>query len=1056
MTPMTPMTPSHGDTAIAVIGLACRLPGADTPDALWADLIAGRESITFFDEAGAPVASPASDPTGEDRRPAGRAVGSPTPRDPASPSDPTGEDRRPAGRAVGSPTPRDPASPIAGEGELVRAAGLVDGAERFDAALFGFSRLEATMLDPQHRVFLEAAYAALDAAGCDPRRYPGPIGVYAGGSETPYLALLRAHRDQLAGATDWQLRLATGIDFLTSRTAYELGLRGPAITVQTGCSTSLVAIHVAAQALLAGDCDLALAGGATINVPVQLSPYTEGGILSPDGRCRAFDARARGTVGADGVVVVALKRLADALADRDHVHAVLLGSAVNNDADAKIGFTAPSVEGQVRVIRAAHRAAQVEPHTIGFVEAHGTGTALGDPIEVAALHRAFAGHPGRCWLGSIKTNLGHTDAAAGAAGFLKAVLAIERRQVPPTLHFTTPNPQLALERGPFAINAEPCAWPDRATPRRAGVSSFGIGGTNAHAVLEEAPAPARSATPAGSDPGPQLLVLSAASRASLDRAAEQLAAHLAGALQRGETPALADVAWTLQVGRQQHALRRFAVCTTPSEAIAALADPAPPAIARDGAPRVVFMFPGQGGQRVDMARGLYRAEPVFRDAVDRCCRLAEPALGLDLRAVLYPPEGDAGAAARAKARLAEMDAAQVAVFAVEIALAELWRYRGVTPDAVVGHSLGAYAAAAVAGVLSLEDALALVLARSRLLARLAPGAMLAVPLPEAEIAGRLGAELSISAVNAPSQCTVSGPVDAIEALRRELAAVQVEARVLHIPRPAHSRALDPLLGELEAAARAIELRPPRLPWVSDMTGGWVSAEEATDPRYFARHLRRTVRFADALSTIFDGERAALIEVGPGRALTHLARQHPRAGAHVAIATLPHPTDPTPDTVAALDALGRLWAAGGAIAWDAVHGGHPRWRIPLPTYAFDRQRYAIARPTDAIARPEAADQPPGPTAPPEPGPPAAPDGSIAADRIARIFGEVLGLAEVAPHDNFFERGGDSLMAAQLAAKLRATFPGVAIRPRTVFQAPTVAGMARWIAGEATTAARREPA
>ncbi|TMQ23925.1 MAG: acyltransferase domain-containing protein [Deltaproteobacteria bacterium] len=1093
-----------GDTAIAVIGLACRLPGADTPEALWANLIAGRESIAFFDAAGAPVGAPV----------------------------------------------------VADEGEVIRAAGLVDGAEQFDAALFGFSRLEATMLDPQHRLFLETAYAALDAAGCDPRRCPGLIGVYAGGSETPYLALLRAHRDQLAGATDWQLRLATGVDFLTSRAAYELGLRGPAVTVQTGCSTSLVAIHVAAQALLAGDCDVALAGGATINIPVQLGRYTEGGILSPDGRCRAFDARAQGTVGADGVVIAVLKRLADALADRDHVHAVLLGSAVNNDADGKIGFTAPGIEGQARAIRAAHDAAGIEPHTIGLIEAHGTGTALGDPIEVAALHRAFAGHPGPCWLGSIKTNLGHTDAAAGAAGFVKAVLALERRQIPPILHFTTANPQLGLERGPFAINAAPCAWPDGPTPRRAGVSSFGIGGTNAHAVLEEAPP--RPASPAS---GPQLVVLSAASRASLDRMAAQLAAHLYAAVERGAPPDLGDVAWTLQVGRQQHALRRFAVCDRVVDAIAALSGPLPPAIARDGAPRLVLMFPGQGGQRVGMARALYRTHHAFRDVVDRCAHLAEPALALDLRAVLYP---DAAGATEAAERLADMDVAQVAVFAIEVALAELWRAWGVTPDAVVGHSLGAFAAATVAGVMSLEDALALVLARSRLLARLPPGAMLAVALPEAALAGRLGPALSIAAVNAASQCT---------ALRRELAAGGVEARTLHIPRPAHSPALEPMLDEFEAAVRAIELRPPRLPWASDMTGDWISPRDATDPRYYAHHLRRTVRFADALSTVLDGERAAVIEAGPGRTLTQLARQHPRAAAHVILATLPHPADPTPDDRTALEAVGRLWAAGAAIDWPAIHDG-PRSKVPLPTYAFDRQTYALARPDGVLQEPEtipasgrtngriagttgpmtgqtidrttsrimgpaagnasdpidratsrmigpaagnasdpidrangpatgrviesvaqerdaagnpvlvprsgetgggAASDPidrangrvigsiaherdaagnpvhaPGSAATASPCAPD-PDHSIALDgavllRVAEIFGEVLGLAEVAAHDDFFERGGDSLMAAQLATRLRAAFPGVAVRPRTVFQARTVAGLASWIAGE----------
>jgi acyl transferase domain-containing protein len=989
------------DTAIAIVGLACRLPGADTPAALWDHLAAGRECVSFFDAAGARVAAPT----------------------------------------------------IAAEGEVIRAAGLLEGPERFDAELFGLSRLEATMLDPQQRVFLETAYSALDAAGCDPRRYRGAIGVYAGGSETPYLGLLRAHRDQLAGASDWQLRLATGLDFLASRAAYELGLRGPAVTVQTGCSTSLVAIHLAAQALLAGDCDAALAGGATVIVPAQLGTYTEGGILAPDGRCRAFDAGAQGTVGADGVVLVVLKRLADALAERDHVHAVLLGSAINNDSDAKIGFTAPSIDGQVRVIRAAHAAAQVDPATIGFVEAHGTGTALGDPIEVAALTRAFAGAaPQRCLLGSIKSNLGHTDAAAGAAGLLKAVLALERRQIPPTLHFTAANPHLGLERSPFVVNAELRDWPTAGAPRRAAVSSFGIGGTNAHAVLEEAPPP----PPPVAAAGPQLLVWSARSAGALAQQSRELAAHLAAA----PHAALADVAFTLQCGRQEHVHRRFVVAESAAEAAAALLDPAaaPAALARDGAPRVVFLFPGQGGQRVGTARELYRTQRAFRDALDRCAELAAPALGRDLRAVLYPDAdsdlaGSAAADGAAAQVLGDMETAQVAVFAIEVALASLWGAWGVAPTAVLGHSLGAYAAAHVAGALTLEDALALVVARSRVLARTAPGAMLAVALPERELAARLDAQLAIAAVNGVGQCTVSGPLPGIEALRDRLAAEGIEARVLHIPRPAHSPALDPLLPELEARVRAIALRAPEIPWISDLTGTWITAEQATDARYYVQHLRQTVRFSDALATALDGERAVLLEVGPGRALAQLARQHPRAAGHAAISTLPHPADPTSDRATALSALGKLWSAGAAIRWAEVHDGAPRRRVPLPTYAFDRRRYAIARAPDRIGDPGAgAGEPPlahgtQPLAPVGPArgelaagaaavPPAA---GTAEQLVAAAFAQVLGLADVGPHDNFFELGGDSLMAAQLAARLCAAFPGAVVRPRSVLRAPTVAAL-----------------
>ncbi|HYO67700.1 MAG TPA: polyketide synthase, partial [Archangium sp.] len=433
---------------LAVVGLACRFPGASNAAEFWANLVQGVESITFF-----------------------------------------GPDGRP-----GAPPPEPSAV-----GQQVPAFGMVADADGFDAEAFGCSPLEALMLDPQHRVFLECAREALEDAGYDPVRYRGAIGVYGGGSETSYLSALRARREQLAGASDWQMRLATGMDFLTSRVAYKLGLRGPAVTVQTGCSTSLVAIHLAAQALLAGDCDIALAGGAAVHAPVRLGHYSEGGPLSPDGRCRAFDAGSQGTVGSNGVGLVVLKRLTDALEDGDHIRAVILGSAINNDAAGKMGFTAPSVEGQAHVIQNAQRVAGVDPESITYIEAHGTGTRLGDPIELAALTKAFAtGSSHTCWIGSVKTNIGHTDAAAGVAGFIKTVLALEHRKLPPSLHFEKPNPEIDFAQGPFRVNTVLREWDTGEHPRRAGVSSLGIGGTNAHVVLEEAPevaADERASTP---------------------------------------------------------------------------------------------------------------------------------------------------------------------------------------------------------------------------------------------------------------------------------------------------------------------------------------------------------------------------------------------------------------------------------------------------------------------------------------------------------------------------------------------------------------------------------
>ena len=470
---------------IAVVGMAGRFPGAANVDEYWANLVGGVESLTVF---------PTDDPV-----------------------------------------------------DHVPSAGVVEDADRFDAAFFGCSPAEALILDPQHRLFLESAWEALEDSGCDPSTYPGAIGVYGGSTESGYLERLRSQPERLPAVGDFQLRVATGIDFLTTRVAYKLGLRGPAVTVQTACSTSLVAIHLAAQALLGGECDMALAGGVTVTAPAEPGEYDEGGIIARDGHCRTFDADAGGTVAGNGVGIVVLKRLADALAEGDQIRAVLMGSAVNNDASAKIGFTAPGVEGQAQVIQAAHLVAQVDADTITYVEAHGTATPLGDPIEVAALTQAFresTDRRGFCLLGSVKTNIGHADAAAGVAGFIKTVLALEHGLIPPSLHFERPNPQLELETSPFAVNTTLTEWTPAGSRRRAGVSAFGIGGTNAHAILEEPP-------PRRSDPsGPrQLLVLSARTRPALERG------HLEA--RRATSATTRRCRWPTWPGRSRRAGRRI-------------------------------------------------------------------------------------------------------------------------------------------------------------------------------------------------------------------------------------------------------------------------------------------------------------------------------------------------------------------------------------------------------------------------------------------------------------------------------------------------------------------
>jgi phthiocerol/phenolphthiocerol synthesis type-I polyketide synthase E len=967
-----------GATFLAVIGMACRFPGAADCDELWANLAAGVESISFF---------PAEE----------------------------------------------------GANGYLPACGVLDEPDRFDAAFFGYSPREALVLDPQHRGFLECAWEALERAGYDPRAYEGSIGVYAGSSDTSYAAALLARRSSLH-ISEYQLRLATGMDFLATRVSYKLGLTGPGVAVQTACSTSLVAIHAAAQALLSGECDMALAGGACVHVPTEVGEHFEGSILAPDGHCRAFDANAQGTIGGDGIGIVVLKRLEDALADGDHVHAVLRGSAVNNDGIDKIGFTAPSVDGQAQAIRTAQLVAGVEPETIGYVETHGTGTPLGDPIEIAALTKAFGlgpGSGGRCLIGSVKTNIGHTDAAAGVAGFIKAVLALERGQIPPSLNFETPNPQIDFAGGPFAVATELEDWDPGLHPRRAGVSSFGIGGTNAHVVLEEPPerGPSDPCRPQ------QLLVLSARTPTALAKAGERLAGHL----RKHPDFSLGDVAWTLQAGRQPGPFRAFAVAADAEDAVRALTDDDPARLVTGRhEPRVrpvVFMFPGQGGQHVGMGRELYEHEPVFRAEVDRCAELAAERLGLDLRDVLFADRDDEAAARR----LAEIAVGQPAVFVVEVALARLLASLGVEPGAVVGHSLGAFAAACVAGVLSLEDARGLVIERGRLLQTRPAGAMLAVPLTEEDVLPLLRGGLGLATINGPAQCVISGPAAEVRSLQDELDREGIDARLLHISTAGHSLLVEPIVAEFERLAGGAGLKAPETPLVSDTHGSWLAPEDAADPAYWARHLRQPVRFSQALSTLLADPDRILVEVGPGRTLATLARQHPELQAeHVVTPTLPHPVDRTSELATLLSAVGRLWLAGTPIDWRRLHEGERRRRVPLPTYPFEGERYLVEPP----AAPESAEEPLPPlehpaVLAPSFAPESEEDGEepqTEAERlVARAFQEILGLGYVGRHDNFFELGGDSLIGTQLIARLRQVLDAE-VPLRALYEAPTVAELA----------------
>jgi phthiocerol/phenolphthiocerol synthesis type-I polyketide synthase E len=918
--------------------------------------------------------------------------------------------------------------------------GTMERVDWFDPAFFDYSPQDALLMDPQQRVFLECAWQALEHAGHDARRHPGPIGVYAGAKDPDYRRYVEAQRWRFPGLDDYRISVGSDLDTLATRVSYKLGLTGPSMTVLTTCSTSLVAIHVACQALLSGECDMALAGGVRLRIPRVGYLYREGGVRAGDGHCRPFDADADGTVGGEGVGIVVLRLLADALADGDHVHAVLLGSAVNNDGAERVGFAAPSAEGQARVIRMAHRAAQVEPDSIGYVEAHGTATLIGDPIEVAGLTRAFRAGTDRrgfCGLGSVKANVGHTDAAAGVAGFIKAVLSLERELLPPSINCDRPNPRIDFADSPFFVNTAPRPWPRGGRPRRAGVSSFGMGGTNAHVVLEEAP----DRPPPGPPPACHLLVLSARTPTALDAATGNLAAHLAA---HPEQP-LAEVAYTLQVGRRAMPHRRFAVCRDRQDALAALTGRLPTA-AGPRERRVAFLFPGQGAQRVGMAAGLAGAIGSFRADVDESCAILAEVAGIDLRPLLRP-----GADRPAEKLLERTEAAQPALFVVEHALARLWMRWGVRPAAMIGHSVGELVAATVAGVLPLPGALALVAARGRLMGRLPPGAMLAVPLPEAELRTLLRDGVAIATVNGPSRCVASGPEPAVAALEALLDRRGVAARRLRTSHAFHSPMMEPAMAGLAELVAGLDRAAPAIPWLSNVTGTWITAEEAADPEYWARHVRAPVRFGDGLAALLGtaADDHLLLEVGPGRTLGQLASGHPaRTDGCPVVASLPRPEDPARDLDGLLAAAGQCWASGLPIDWAALHE-HPRRRVPLPAYPFERRRYLL----DLAWRP-AGDAPRDPL--PEEAPVAAlPERSPATEierGVAVLFAEVLGVPDAGGDADFFALGGDSLVASQLIARMRQAF-AVAVPLAAVFETPTVAGLAAAV--EALLAAAEEP-
>ena len=938
------------------------------------------------------------------------------------------------------------AADLAQDPNYVMARSTLDDVDLFDAEFFGIYPREAELMDPQQRLFLECCWQAFEDAGYDPSNYPGPIGVYAGSSTSTYFlsrlctspGFIRKYTGGYQVA-NYPEMMGNNLDFLSTRVSYKLNLRGPSFTMQAGCSTSLLAVTQACQSLLTYQSDMALAGGSSITFPQKRgSQYQEGGMVSPDGHCRTFDVDAQGTVFGSGVAVVLLKRMEDARRDGDQIYAVIRGFAANNDGSAKVGYTAPGVEGQARVIALAQEAAGVNPETIGYIEAHGTGTPLGDPIELAALTKAFRAHTVReqfCAIGTAKTNVGHLDIAAGVTGLIHAAHIVQHGLFPPTLHFKRPNPKLDLESSPFYVNSKLAEWKTGKTPRRAGVSAFGVGGTNAHVILEQAP-------PLVSKPSEslaQLFVISARTEKALENATDNLAEYF----KAHPDVSLADASWTLQVGRRAFACRRTLVASRPEEVVVALSQRDRKRVQtrfrRTNNPEVSFLFPGQGSQHPNMGREIYISEPIFRKAVDRCSEILQPHIQTNLRTLLFPPQGACEETTR---QVTETIIAQPAIFTVEYALAQLWMHWGIRPRAMLGHSVGEFVAACLAGVLRLEDALAVVATRGRMMQAVPQGGMLSVRLPESEVRARLNGHLSLAAVNSPALCVVAGPFEALDKFEQQLNIEGVASRRLVTSHAFHSAMMDPVIEPFTEYMSQMDLNPPEIAYVSGVTGTWITEREATDPVYWARHFREAVKFSAGVGELRKNPNMILLEVGPGNVLSTLARQHPGVSPdQVTVPSMRDGFSGEGGTASLMTALGSLWLAGVEPNWPAVHDGAGRQRISLPTYPFERKRYWLetAWVEEASSSLPAAPvaithldltpyiregiQPMNGATQSRSGSPGAPSRAARISKvIAEIFEELSGLdlSQEGGSTTFLEMGFDSLFLTQVTQALQSRF------------------------------------
>lgn len=960
------------DKDIAVIGMAGRFPGADTIQDFWYHLRSAKETTRFF-------ADNELDPS------------------------------------ISNDLKNDP--------NYVKARGIINKADEFDAFFFGINAKLAELMDPQHRVFMEIAWEALESAGYMPHKYNGSIGVFAGcRNNMYYYTNVLSNTELIEKVGSFQVMIANEKDYLATRTAHSLDLKGPAITVQSACSTSLLAIAQAVQSIRLGQCEMALAGGAAIALPVNSGYlYNDGAMLSNDGHCRPFDADAQGTVFSDGAGVVLLKNRERAEKDGDMIYALIKGVGINNDGGVKGSFTAPSVKGQIGAISMAINDAGIDPSTVSYIETHGTATPLGDPIEIEALRSTFGVNEKKqqCAIGSVKSNMGHLTVAAGVAGFIKTTLSLFYKQLVPTLFYKRANPNIDFTRSNFYVNTDFKYWESNEI-RRAGVSAFGVGGTNVHIILEENE---RIYLDSDKTTRPQLICWSAKTENSRSNYAEKLAVYL------NEQPGcnLADLAYNLHLHKQDFNARRFVVASNRNELIDRLIK-IPPAVSevnllQQHAPGVVFMFPGQGSQYVNMGKELYENEPIFRDAVDECFLLLKDEITEGIEHIMYPEySGNEQEEALKNTRYA-----QPALFIIEYAMARLWMSWGIHPAALVGHSVGEFVAAHLAGVFSLADALKLISTRGRMMSELPGGSMLSVRIEASKLEQLLPDDISIAAINSPGLCVVAGPEIAITAFANQLDEKAIANSLLHTSHAFHSSMMDPILGPFERVVASIQLSKPSIPIVSTVTGKWMTDAEAASSSYWASHLRRTVKFADAVAKLLEKPNVLLLETGPRNITSILARQQ-TAGKSVVVSSLESTGKGKSEYEMVMRALGQLWLNGVEPDWRTFYKDQKRRRIPdLPTYAFDR-KYCWVNPmpvqlskvSPLVLQVNSSDNNVTPQVLSIETPFMRKDFLI--DKIKTILEEASGIEmhEVTPDRSFIEMGLDSLLLTQVAITLKKEF------------------------------------